>query len=215
MSARGWPPSLFPSGPCSLRATLGTPRLGTPLPQCDVSFSPAQGHQSRQWCQAPGRGRNAPCPAGCTLGPGQAWPCLLRGLAVPGAGHLQTERNRSEPPGPGEEMAAWAGPEQDPGRRAGGRSGRKAPGWAGQRAGGPPPRSGRQGWPPGLVCVCAHVYLRAGARATGTVSSPRFPSGTWRSWGGELMRWREHPVHLWKKGRGKNDSYYKASVLLN
>lgn len=149
MSAGAGPHSLFPSGPCSLRATLGTPRLGTPLPQCDASFSPAQGHQSSQWCQAPGGGRKAPCPAGCTLGPGKAWPCLLRGPVVPGAGHLQTERNRSEPPGPGEEMAAWAGPEQDPGRRAGGRSGRKAPGWAGQRAGGPPPRSGRQGWPPG------------------------------------------------------------------
>lgn len=128
-------------------------------------------------CQAPGRGKKARRPAGCTLGPGQAWHCLLGGQAVPGAGHLQTGRNGSEPSGPGEEMAAWAGPEQDPGRRDGG-SGRKAPGWAGQRAGGPPPRSGRQAWPPGQICVCTHVYLRAGARATGEGEQAPFPIRT-------------------------------------
>lgn len=106
-----------------------------------------------------------------------------------------------------EEMAARAGPEQDPGRRAEGGSGRKAPGWAGQRAGGPPPRSGRHGRPPGQVCVCAHVYLRAGARAP-------FPIRNVAGVGGPVRR-REHPVHLWTKGLDKNNSHDKVSVLLN
>lgn len=105
----------------------------TQLPQCDGSSSSAQGQPGQA-----GQGTQLPGPWEVKEGPlaglATRWDLARRGAvspegqAVPGTGHLQTLRSGSEPLGLGEEMAARAGPEQDPGRRPREGSGRKAQG---------------------------------------------------------------------------------------
>lgn len=116
--------------PRSPRATPG--RLpGTPAPPPQGSSSAAQGRPELvgQGTQLPGswevkEGPLARLPTRWDLARHGA--LSLEGRAVPGTGHLQTLRSGSEPVGLGEEMAARAGPEQDPGRRPRQGSGRKA-----------------------------------------------------------------------------------------
>jgi len=128
----------------------GAHLLSTRLPQCDGSSSPAQGQpkQAGQGTQPPGPWEVKEDPL---AGLATRWDLARHGAvspegqAVPGTGHLQTLRSGSEPLGLGEEMAARAGPEQDPGRRPREGSGRKAQGWAGWCAGSRPSRSSQRG----------------------------------------------------------------------
>lgn len=146
----------------------------------DGLFSPAKGHQSRQWvdrppgCQAAGGGRQAPCPASrtlslarhCTASSGDR---RFRAPAICSLGGVE----------------AGLGPERKWRRRQGAagrpRVGRPARGPPREAAGGRPSCGVR-------VCACARVHTRSPAcRAgrPGRVGRPRGPSGTWRGRGVE------------------------------
>ena len=142
------------------------------------------------------------------------------GQAVPGTGHLQTPRSGSEPPGPREEMAARAGPAQDPGRRPREGSGRKAQGWACWRAGGPPERNGQRGWssPGGSACVCVCVHLSAGSGRPGATprrsTGPAAPRVPWWGPGGFDEAACAACAPLDTRGLEEEDSYCRPWLSL-
>lgn len=172
----------------------------------DGLFSPAKGHQSRQWvdrppgCQAAGGGRQAPCPASrtlslarhCTASSGDR---RFRAPAICSLGGVE----------------AGLGPERKWRRRQGAagrpRVGRPARGPPREAAGGRPSCGVR-------VRACARVHTRSPAcRAgrPGRVGRPRGPSGTWRG------RGVERPVQTPRappdRAPGEGDHHHKASVL--
>lgn len=141
--------------------------LGTPLPPCHGTSSPAQG-QPEQAGQGPQLLGSWEVKEGPLAGPAARWEPARRGAvpsegrAVPGTGHLQTLRSGSEPLGPGRGNGGAGRPRTGSGKVAEGGERPEGTGWVAGCAGScavrsdPRGQSSRAG-PRACTCVCTCV----------------------------------------------------------